>query len=332
MGIKSRLAGLFRRSEPRGARVLLYHRVFSPEIDPQLLCVSPENFDAHMRWLAANCDLVPLGEMFERMQSSKLTGKTVAVTFDDGYVDNLDQAKAILESHRVPATIFVSSGFVESNREMWWDDLERLLLLNANLPDDLILVIGADRFQWDLRGSVPDRAWNVGKTPSTGAQEAYHAISWKLRYLNANAREDVLQQIRRQTSASADARPEYRGITAAELKRLASTHIEIGGHTIDHVALSSLPRDEQVSQIRADKARIEAMLGTGITAFAYPYGTRAEYDSVTLEAVNAAGYRYACANIPGAVREGVGRLEIPRQIVRNWDPLAFERAMHEWLA
>jgi peptidoglycan/xylan/chitin deacetylase (PgdA/CDA1 family) len=113
--------------EHRGAiAILLYHRVARLESDPQQLAVDPERFDAQLTALRATCTPVALVDVPGLLRARRLPKRPVAVTFDDGYRDNLVTAKPLLERHGVPATVFVASGYVGSGREFWWDELERL--------------------------------------------------------------------------------------------------------------------------------------------------------------------------------------------------------------
>ena len=113
--------------ERRGAiAILLYHRVADLESDPQQLAVTPAQFDEHLRVLRGTCTPVALADVPGLLRARKLPKRPVAVTFDDGYRDNLLAAKPVLERHGVPATVFVASGYVGTGREFWWDELERL--------------------------------------------------------------------------------------------------------------------------------------------------------------------------------------------------------------
>ena len=86
----------------------------------QQLCVAPGRFAEHMAVLRNNYNPVPLSQICQWDFSKN----TVVVTFDDGYVDNLLWAKPILERFDIPATIFVTTGYVEDKRPFWWDELE----------------------------------------------------------------------------------------------------------------------------------------------------------------------------------------------------------------
>lgn len=113
--------------ERRGAvAILLYHRVAHLESDPQQLAVTPARFEEHLRVLRDTCTPVELADVPRLLRAARLPRRPVAVSFDDGYRDNLLAAKPLLERHGVPATVFVASGYVGSGREFWWDELDRL--------------------------------------------------------------------------------------------------------------------------------------------------------------------------------------------------------------
>jgi peptidoglycan/xylan/chitin deacetylase (PgdA/CDA1 family) len=74
----------------------------------------------------------------------------VVITFDDGYADNLHNAKPLLERYDIPATVFVTTGHIGHEREFWGDELDRLLLQPSTLPELLGLSINGSPYQWEL--------------------------------------------------------------------------------------------------------------------------------------------------------------------------------------
>ena len=104
-----------------GAVVLLYHRVTELDSDPQLLAVKPSNFEAQLDVLKSVATIVPLRELQETIARRGSGRGLAAITFDDGYADNFEIAKPLLEARAIPATVFVSSGFVRSGRGFPWD-------------------------------------------------------------------------------------------------------------------------------------------------------------------------------------------------------------------
>jgi peptidoglycan/xylan/chitin deacetylase (PgdA/CDA1 family) len=103
--------------------VLLYHRIARLERDPWGIAVTPERFEAHLRVLKLFFRPVPLLTLLEAARAGR--GKRmVSITFDDGYADLID-AERLLAKHRVPATMFVSSGPVVDGTGFWWDAIDR---------------------------------------------------------------------------------------------------------------------------------------------------------------------------------------------------------------
>ncbi len=95
-----------------GVRVLMYHRIVdSTEYDQ--LSVSPKIFERQMHYLANNFNVTSLDLAVQTLFNNKKNSNSVVVTFDDGYLDNLEYALPILEEYNIPATIFITTDFCE---------------------------------------------------------------------------------------------------------------------------------------------------------------------------------------------------------------------------
>lgn len=107
------------RARP-GVRILMYHRVL-PTTRFDQLTVTPERFAAQMAWLAERFEVVSLDQTVAGLRRTgqilppnpKPARPRVALTFDDGYLDNLTHAVPVLQRLRLPATIFVTSAFTD---------------------------------------------------------------------------------------------------------------------------------------------------------------------------------------------------------------------------
>ena len=95
----------------------MYHRVAKADLDPHNLVVSPSHFQEHLSVLRKLTSSRPLLEIVDNWSGSN---SDVAVTFDDGYADNLFEAVPALEVEEIPATIFVSTGMLD--RDGFWID------------------------------------------------------------------------------------------------------------------------------------------------------------------------------------------------------------------
>ena len=300
----------------RGGLVLLYHRVTTLAADPQLLAVSPDRFRAHMELLRSAYVPMPLAELARRSRHGTAPRHAVAVTFDDGYADNLHEAEPILREVGIPATIFVATGHVASGREFWWDELERLILIDSTRPAELVV---------EHRGE--ERHYATGTVEQRRA--AYDALHPWLRFGPLERREDVLAQLRRWADEPEGGRhrTSHRPLTLDELRELAASPvIKVAPHTRRHPALAYQPVDVQRNEIAGSARDLEEWLGERAPVFSYPFGgPGADYDYETVAAVRHAGFRLAVANFPARVTPLSSRFAIPRHLVRNWDGSEFER-------
>lgn len=118
-------------ARPAGAIILMYHSVAPAEmaayIEPANR-VDPRTFERQMAFLAAERRVVALSELVAQIvRGASPAAGTVCITFDDGYRDNLTVAAPILEKYRLPATLFLATGFVERREAQWSDTLHWVL-------------------------------------------------------------------------------------------------------------------------------------------------------------------------------------------------------------
>jgi peptidoglycan/xylan/chitin deacetylase (PgdA/CDA1 family) len=323
------------------AIILLYHRVNALASDPQRLCVSPKNFGEQLEIVRRLGEPITLSTIDDVLHRGTGGRRQVVVTFDDGYADNLHNAKPQLERFDVPATVFVATRHVRAGSEFWQDELEKMLLRPGVLPDTLRLDIRGTTYQWELgpASHYDDAAyqehfrWNVSRrdTP-TPRHEIYRSLCDRLLPLTVDERLGRLEELRRWSRTDAAARPTHAPLTESELGELGRDGlVEIGSHTVSHAMLAALPKAAQQEEIVASKRYLEEVLGRPVTSFAYPYGGRAHYNGDTVDVVRDAGFARACSNFEGVVRSGVDRLQLPRFLVRDWPGDEFEARLRTWL-
>lgn len=294
-----RLEHLGNLAPPSGVS-LIYHRIAQPLADPWNMSVSPERFAMHMeivRRFALPCTFADFADRL----NAKMPEPSISVTFDDGYVDNL-QALPILEAHDVPATIFVISGAVGNSRAFWWDLLTRIFLETPSLPRQLTFMAGGKPLHYDLgpaAGYGPadllrSAGWRADESLPEDARQRTYLDVWA--HLVGLPPEDISMaalELRAWAglpeTEPTDSQP--RPVTHAELQRLAgSPLIEIGGHTRTHADLSSLSPAQAATEIGDGRRDLIEMTGRDIRSFAYPYG---RFGPDTIADVRAAGF--ACA-------------------------------------
>ncbi len=324
------------------ALVLLYHRVHDPSFDPLLLSVFPQNFDAHLAHLRRRYAVLSLEELRAALRKGSVPRRAVAVTFDDGYADNLTNARPILERHQVPATVFVTTGYTGAGREFWWDELGRILFLAPRLPARLVLTVSGSTREWTVGSAsfmtveqrLGDRNWSILRPDNpTELHRAYREIQPLLSLASSDDRDRALIDLHAQTRGSAPdpsdepdpnnlpmARDEVRALVRGGL-------ISVGAHTITHPVLSTMTAEAAAHEIRQSKEDLQEMLGSPVVSFAYPYGYRGAYTPQNVAGVRAAGLVDAYSNFGGVVRASADTYELNRILVRNWTHDDFARVV-----
>lgn len=242
-----------------GAAILLYHRVTSLDRDVHGLAVPPRIFREQMERLRRDREIVSLEDLAAGLAVGRVRPRSVAVTFDDGYADNLLEASEILLALDVPATFFVTTAALDTAQEYWWDTLERALLGAGTRPANLRLRAGAGEVVCET--STPDRR-----------RAAHDALYGAILPLAADARDEAITALVRWAGIEAAA-PANRRLTAGELRALSSRpgHA-IGAHTARHLLLTAHPPTVALDEMRASRVALERLLSRPVTSLAYPFG------------------------------------------------------------
>lgn len=110
------------------AVILQYHHV--SDDTPKNTSITPAQFKAHLKYLKDNdFTVVPLSQIIEKIKNNQpLADKTIAITFDDAYIDILNNATPLLNQFNYPYTIFVNPGIIDLNliTNLSWAQLKML--------------------------------------------------------------------------------------------------------------------------------------------------------------------------------------------------------------
>ena len=270
----------------------MYHRVASPHRDPWDIAVPPELFDEQIAHLRKHRSPMSMNELVERLRSETLPADAVAVTFDDGYRDNLLNAKPILASHGVPATVFIATDFVGKSAPFWWDELTGMIL-ESDAPLRHVQACGSDEVTLDWQAAEQadhDLSWKGWDPPQSGRQRAFYEIWRRLQSATPDGRDLVLNSLRRHLKAAED--PLGFPMTAAELEEItAGDLLTLEAHTVTHRALTDLDRAESRREIRESGQQCRALTRRRVDGFAYPYGN---FDPEVRNDVAAEAFSWAC--------------------------------------
>jgi peptidoglycan/xylan/chitin deacetylase (PgdA/CDA1 family) len=325
--IRARLRSLMRRVWPAKPEplILMYHRIADEPADHWGLSVSPTHFQEHLCVVRRIRYALPLVEFVGRRTAGTLRPNAVALTFDDGYVDNLLAGKPRLDAADVPATVFLPTGFLDSPGEFWWDELARFILCESG-PQNLELVIRGKRMSFAFAAESEERNHDakVGASPAT-RPAALTAISRVLRSLEVDERQAIIAKLRSIFPTGGYPIARSRAMTRDEIRSLAADGlVTIGAHTVTHPVLPELDVDACSREIVQSKTDCEALTGAPVDGFAYPYG---ELDAKTRASVRAAGFRFACAAQHKPIAASSDVFALRRLHVRDCDGDAFEKAL-----
>lgn len=300
--------------------VLIYHRVRDMELDPQSLAAHPERFEQQIQELKNRFAIIPLQEIVKRISAGESLENTIAVTFDDGYADNLYHAKPILEKYRAPATFFITTAMIGSSREFWWDELERIFLVKKTSLKPLSIKIADREYTWDIY----DR--NI-------AREVYYEMHRLLKYLPREKRERIMDELFSWVEVDRNkGRESNRVLNRQEVLQLAGgDFVEIGSHTLTHPVLSVETQENQWQEINDSRGHLEQITGRKIASFSYPFGQKSDITPETVRMVKQSGYNCGISNIQGNIDDRTDCFMIPRRIIRNWEITEFRQNLAKFL-
>lgn len=278
--------------------ILIYHRVLK-KADPLLpFEVDAERFDAQMAALKAICNVIPLYEAVQGLESGKLPSRAACITFDDGYADNHDVALPILEKHNLHATFFVSTGYLDGG-----------IMFNDKAIE---IVRRAERNDLDLSGKglgVYSLERSEARRKAVG-----HLLS-DLKYKPLEERNEIMDSIAADLEISF---PEDIMMTSSQVKALHDAGMEIGGHTVHHPILSRLENAAARKEMMEGKARLEEITGNRVRIFAYPNGIPGrDYLVEHARMAKDLGFEAAVSTAKGVSRSGSDLFQLPR--FTPWD-------------
>ncbi|MCL5030330.1 MAG: polysaccharide deacetylase family protein [Bacteroidetes bacterium] len=299
--------------------ILIYHRVINLKNDPQMLAVKPDNFYRQIEYLKKNFNLLTVEEFDNLINNkNKFPKKSLLITFDDGYADNFINALPILESVDAQALFFITTSYLNTKEEMWWDQLDNIFSNSNKLPKELLIEINDLKYKYD--------------TSTDGNKfKTYHSLHQLIKFNKKNIRDGIIQKLFVWANIEPKSREEYRMLTNEELLSMdQSSSVIIGAHTDTHTPLSILNFDEQLEDIKSSKEKLEDLLKHQVKYFSYPFGNRKDYNQNSVEVCNQIGFNFVCSNFYFQVHQWTNKYELPRALVRNWDFEYFKKQINKF--
>lgn len=294
------LGKLFARNK---LNILIYHQVFERRdlmrpSEPDLA-----TFTWQMELIKKYYTPVSFSDALELMAKNQLPKNAVCITFDDGYLNNLEVAAPLLKKLGVPATVYIATGF--SYGENMWNDRLLDLAANTDLSElDLSLLNESNRLLIDQQSRI----------------DAAHFLIEKIKYLPYQQRKELIAQLYQAHGMDESA---ARMMTPMQIAQLTSFGIEVGAHTVDHPILKVNDEGIQFQQMKESKEMLEQWLEQPIKGFAYPNGKYLiDYDKKTRDLAKKVGFDYAVSTNWGVSDKQTDKWQLNR--FTPWDKSAFK--------
>lgn len=300
----SRLARTWREGE---GCVLTFHGARADRGLPMMLDgdlhITESMFRSVCRHLADNYEVLPLSAISSAIRDrGVLPPQAIALTFDDGYASNYSLAFPILKEFGLPATIFVTTGFVDGTVKLWFNRLEMAIEKTASASIETR--VGGTEYRLPL-GTV---------------EEKVEALRVLLAAVKAQPQDQlcaIVGDIERALGVGPlgydSYPPQLRPLTWDQAREMRDSGlVDFGGHTVHHPILGRCDAAHAREEIFGSRDRMVEELGYQPTQFSYTNGKETDYTPTTQALVREAGYEAAYTMIPGFIRHGADIYALPR--------------------
>ena len=265
--------------------VLAYHRIMDIPcdypFDPGLISASVDDFQFQMEFIKHYYQPVSMSEFIKSLYGGKkLPKNAIIVTFDDGFIDNYTHAYPILRELQIPATIFVTTDFINSVETIWYERLAHFFYYTKYQH------IKITELDLDLNDN----------NSSENRRKNYLVLMEKLKLIDNSIRIKILNELYVEyDDPYAKSDPSVKSLskpmTWEHLREMSGNNIEIGSHTVTHPILSLVSDDVLEREVKISKEVIENQISKPVDSIAYPVGQMESFDRRVVKACINAGYK-----------------------------------------
>ncbi|MBS8259021.1 polysaccharide deacetylase [Roseibium polysiphoniae] len=274
-----------------GAIFMMHHvrPARDDEYQPNLhLEITPEFLRQSIEQIRGNgYEIIALDEAVDLLKSGYGNQRYAALTFDDGYRDNLKIAYPILKELNVPFTIYVATGLVDRETELWWIALERIIGQNDEIR---------------LSGETTGEAISCRTVAEKDA--CYEQLTrWLTQEVDEKQQRQIIRQLAERYDFDLADLADEMMMTWDELRELAQDPlVTLAAHTHAHHALARLGAADARSDIQRGIERMQQELGRKPKHFAYPYGNKIAVSKRDAQILSEAGFNSAVTTFPGLLK------------------------------
>ena len=304
------LPAFYRRRHRNRLPILMYHGVVERPLVPACWHqLDVGSFRRQIAWIAAHYRVLPLEEALDRLFAGTLPERACALTFDDGYRNNLEVALPVLEEFRAPATVFLVTDLVGTGEVPW--------------PDRLYLALSRTTATYVT--SAPLGLAQAPLDDGAARARAYETAVRAAKELPRADKDAALAKLSGDLGQDGPLDPGAFGVLSWDdvAKLTASGLVSVASHTRTHQILSRCSDDEVRAEVGPAHDELARHIGRVPRVMAYPVGRRIDFDERAIAAVEAAGIPYALTTVEGLAGPASDHRQIPRLGIGQ--DLAFSR-------
>jgi peptidoglycan/xylan/chitin deacetylase (PgdA/CDA1 family) len=237
-----------------------------------------------------------IDEMYYRIKKHKKFYKSIVLTADDGYRDNLIYGEEVVRSYDVPMCVYITTSFPDMTSKLWWYALEDAILMDnargEKLLDSEKNILNHQFIQ--LRKIFMSEHYNDSESFFLKKFPDFE-LDWSKYRLKYCMDWDELSVFAR------------------------NPLITIGAHTQNHIALSMLSYEDAVNEIAVSKDRLESKIKLPVEHFSYPFGDREDSDSREYLMVKNLGFKTGTTTKAGLIYSYMSgdEFSLPRIMLRS---------------
>jgi peptidoglycan/xylan/chitin deacetylase (PgdA/CDA1 family) len=303
----------------KGLLILNYHRIGdeqNTEFNKEVFSSTQENMARQFEFYKRNYNVLSMQQLLVMSPEELLKDRYLLITFDDGYRDNYELAYPVIKALKLPATIFVTTGFIDQRNISFWDEIAWMVKQSTKSEFTL--------------SSMAERVFKLESADRNSVIMDIVSEYWSKQDADCAA---FLDEI-----ALATGTGRCPGIVADKIwmtwemiREMASCGVDFGAHTVTHAVLSQVSLDKAKYEIVESKCRLEAELGTPVESFSYPVGHETMFTQEIKDLLKEAGIKLTFSFYGGYYpRNHWDNYNLPRAGISYFDSLEYVKTLTTW--
>lgn len=253
-------------------QVLMYHRIIDK---PFIAGLAPAEFEKQIAYIAKHFRVVPIDVLLAELNQNNVQPFTIALTFDDGHFDFYENAWPILQKYQLPASLYITTGFVDG--KVWlWPDLLKFAMLNSVNKTIFLPPLGEICLDTEHLST------------------SWHRLGDYCLTLPTDSRQEFIQQLAQKADITLPQTPvaPFTSVSWQQLDEMQQEGLDVGSHTISHPILSSLSEQNSHDELLISGRSIAQHLGRFPRGICYPNGRPTDVNDHVINQAKAIGYTY----------------------------------------